>query len=412
MKRVKMQLPFGLGSMALEFEEGRPIKAVSPADAPSDANAIRRSLTNPTNFEDFATFISHKKKLLVVVNDHTRPTPTAEVLKALELQDKDVTTVIAGGTHREPSAEEIEQIIGGNKPPYGGKVAVHKATDEASFTSLGKTSRGTELSFNPLLFSADEIIVVGSVEPHYFAGYTGGRKFLLPALAGFTSITMNHSLAAQESSKVLALEGNPVHEDFMEALEMFGKLDDIFSIQLVLNQRHQVSYSNSGGIIQSFNEAVQHAREIYAPTIPEKVDIVISVNKPPMDIDLYQSQKAIDNVKLSVKKDGIIILVSSCREGIGDRNFYNLLTSEKKGVESEDSHKFGYHKAVKLTNLLKTARVFAVTNLPPSIPKAIGLSPYQDVQKAVADATEAKGRDSTVLVVSDGAITVPLPQTG
>ncbi len=395
--------------MTLEFEEGRPVEIVSPADTPPDPESIRRSIGNPIDSKDFTSFISDKKKILVVVNDHTRSTPTAEVLKCLELRGKEVTTVIATGSHRAPDQMELEGILGGKTPPYGGRVAVHNSRDTSSLKSIGKTSRGTELSFNSLLFEADGIIPVASVEPHYFAGYTGGRKFLLPALAGLDSIANNHCLAAEESSRVLRLEGNPVHDDFMEALEMFGRFDDIFSIQLVLNMKSQISYSSSGHIIQSFKQAVGFANQIYVPKIQEKADIVISVNKPPLDIDLYQSQKALQNVELSVKEGGIIILVSSCPEGIGDPNFYSLLTSKNAGIGKENSRKFGYHKVVKLQALLKKARVFAVTSLPDSVPKAIGLTPYQDVQKALADATAIKGKNSRVLVVLDGAITVPMP---
>jgi nickel-dependent lactate racemase len=395
--------------MRLEFEEGRPVETVSPADAPPDPESIRRSIANPIDSEDFVSFISDKQKILVVVNDHTRSTPTAEVLKYLELRGKEVTTVIATGSHRAPAQREFEAIIGGKMPPYGGRVVVHNSKDTTSLRPMGKTSRGTELSFNSLVFEADGIIPVSSVEPHYFAGYTGGRKFLLPALAGIDSITNNHCLAAEESSRVLRLEGNPVHEDFMEALDMFGRFNDIFSIQLVLNAKSQISYTCSGHIIQSFKQAVEYAKQIYVPKIQEKADVVISVNKPPLDIDLYQSQKALDNVKLSVKEGGIIILVSSCPEGIGDSNFYRLLTSEGGGVGKENSRKFGYHKVVKLTNLLKKASVFAVTSLPESVPKAIGLAPYQDLQKALADATRIKGNKSRVLIVLDGAITVPVP---
>ena len=230
--------------MKLEFEEGRPVEIVSPADTHPDPEAIRRSIANPIDSKDFASFVSDKKRILVVVNDHTRSTPTAEVLKCLELNGKEVTTVVTTGSHRSPDPMELEGILGGKTPPYGGSVVVHNSKDKSSLKSIGKTSRGTELSFNSLLFEADGIIPVASVEPHYFAGYTGGRKFLLPALAGLDSIANNHCLAAEESSRVLRLEGNPVHDDFMEALEMFGRFDDIFSIQLVLNVKSQISYSS------------------------------------------------------------------------------------------------------------------------------------------------------------------------
>jgi nickel-dependent lactate racemase len=405
-----MEIPFGHGITTLEFEKDRPVRVVSPRNTPADAKAIQRAISNPVKFESFDSFLSEKRKLLVVVNDHTRPTPSLQVLNELPLKGKEVTTIIAGGTHRTPNTSELERIIGGAVPPYGGKVTLHNSRDRSALKGMGKTSRGTELFFNKLLFDMDGIIVVGSVEPHYFAGYTGGRKFLLPALAGYESIAMNHSLAAEESSRVLALDGNPVHDDFMEALNMFGRTDDIFSIQLVLNNQHHVSYASAGHIVESFNECVEHAKQIYAPTVPKKVDIVISVNKPPLDIDLYQSQKAIDNVKLAVKDNGVIILVSSCREGIGDRSFYDML-SPGSGDLSTRAGQFGYHKAVKLRNLSKRVSIFVVSSLEPSIPSAIGLKSYQDTQSALEDASKLKGSDAEVLVVLDGAMTVPQPET-
>jgi len=397
--------------MNLEIEKGRRVEVVSPEAAPSDGDAIRRSIANPIDFEAFDSFVSHRHRLLVVVNDHTRSTPTAEVLKELPLRNNEVTTIIASGSHRAPDAREIRKIIDGEAPPYGGGVVVHNCRDTNSLRRLGRTSRGTEVYVNSLLFDADGIILVSSVEPHYFGGFTGGRKFLLPALAGFDSITTNHCLAADECARVLALEGNPVHEDFMEALNMFGRFTDIFSIQLVLNQKSQVSYACSGHVIKSFEKAVEYANDIYVPKVQGKADIVISVNEPPLDIDLYQSQKALDNVKLAVKQGGIIILVSSCREGIGDQHFYKLLTPENNGVGSKDANKFGYHKAVKLSNLMKTASIFTVTNLPLSIPKTIGLTPYHTAQDALEGATKIKGKDSDVLVVLNGGMTVPVPRT-
>ena len=402
-----MLIPFGNRTMPLEVGEGRSVRIVSPRSTPADLNAITRALVSPVEAGPLKNFTSDKRKFLVVVNDHTRPTPSHEVLKHLPLGGKDVTTLIAGGTHRQPDVKEVERIIGGKVPPYGGRVAIHNSRDKSSLKAMGKTSRGTELFFNQLVFDTDGIIVVGSVEPHYFAGYTGGRKFLLPALAGYESIAMNHSLAVDEGARVLALEGNPVHEDLMEALNKFGRFDDIFSIQLVLNDKHQVSYASAGHIVQSFHQAVKYANQIYVPSVPKRADIVISVNTSPLDIDLYQSQKAIDNVKLSVKKGGVIILVSSCHEGIGDKSFYEMLTSR---TDLTNARQFGIHKAVKLRNLLRDVSIFAVTSMDASIPEAIGLTSYRDVQSAFEDALKTQGKDSEVLVVLHSAMTVPQPK--
>lgn len=289
---VKIDIPYGRVTVGFELVEGTPVEIVSPRKTPADECSIARSLSEPTAFTDLESFVADKRKILVVINDHTRPTPTSTVLKKLDLKGKDATTIVATGAHRSPHPEELSRLLGATMPPYGGKVIVHNSRDSASLKSVGQTSRGTKLFFNPLLFAADGIVVVGSVEPHYFAGFTGGRKFLLPALAGLESIMANHSLALDKRSRILSLDGNPVHEDFMEALDIFGRNDDIFSIQLVLNSEQQVSFTSSGHIIQSFTECVERAKDIYVTPVKAKADIVISVAQPPLDLDLYQSQKA------------------------------------------------------------------------------------------------------------------------
>jgi len=403
---VEIDISYGQGQKRLVLSKDQPMETVSQKKTHADPESVTRSLSSPTKFAGFDSFISARKKLVVVVNDHTRPTPTAAVLRDLGLRGKDVSTIIACGAHRSPNQQEIEQILGGAIAPYGGRLLVHDARDKQSLIEIGSTSRGTKLLLNHLLFESDGIIVVGSVEPHYFAGYTGGRKFLLPALAGLESIVMNHALSTDDNSGITKLEGNPVHEDFMEALQLFGRYDDIFSIQLVLTPEHQVSYTSSGHVVHSFFDAVQRAKDTYVVPVRTQADIVISVAKPPMDIDLYQSQKAIENVRLAVKKGGIIILVSNCRDGIGDRGFYELLASKDKPM---NSHTFGFHKAVKMAKLLEDVTVFVVSDLPAVVPRRICLTPFTDVQEAVDKAIEVKGKESRVLTVLDGSIVVPIP---
>jgi len=332
-------------------------------------------------------------------------------LRNLILRDKDVVTLVATGTHRSPTRDELSGLLGGTNPPYGGKVAVHNSKDEGSLTPLGETSRGTKLMMNSNLFNADGIIAIGSVEPHYFAGFTGGRKFFLPALAGYRSVEMNHSLALDENSKILALNGNPVHEDFMDALQIFNRNEDIFSVQLVLNMKQEITYTSSGRIVNSFEDAVEHAKEVYTTKVKEKADIIIAITKPPLDLDLYQSHKSAENVKLALKEDGVLILVSKCADGIGNRAFYDLLAGGESAIsKAKESKPFGCHKAVKFSELLKKAHFFAVTDLPPTILNSIGVQAFSSVQTALDEATRMKGAQSQVLVVDDAAVAVPVPE--
>jgi nickel-dependent lactate racemase len=404
-----LNLPYGQSHIQLELDESRPVEIVSPKRIPADDDAIAKSLTKPIAFTDLPSFLLKRDKILVVVNDHTRPTPTRDVLKSLNLDGKDVTTIVATGAHRSPYQNELPRILGGPLPPYGGNVVTHDSRNMQCLNSIGCTSRGTKVFVNRHIAAADGIIVVGSVEPHYLAGFTGGRKFLLPALAGLESIMANHMLALDERSRILSLNGNPVHEDMMEALTLLGRDEDIFSIQLVTNFDHQVSFARSGQIVNSFTEAVDDARGIFAMPVQAKADIVISIAKPPMDVDLYQSQKAIDNVKLALNDGGVLVLVSRCSDGIGDRGFYDILARDKTKGKVENQS-FGYHKAVKMAEVLKRVHVFAVTGLPPDVLRAISIRPFMNLDSALEEATKIKGKGSRVLIVLDGSVTVPLPQ--
>jgi nickel-dependent lactate racemase len=406
---MKLDIRYGQGTMRLDVSDDRPIDVVSPRRTPADESSIARSLTSTQAFPDLPSFLSSRKRILVVINDHTRPTPTAKVLRALHLKGKKVTTIVGSGAHRSPFQRELEGLLGGARPPYDGKLLVHDSKGEANLRSMGRTSRGTELQVNRQVFDADGIIVVGSVEPHYFAGFTGGRKFLLPGLAGFRSIEMNHSLALNEGSAILRLQGNPVHEDFMEALGILDRYEDIFSIQLILNHNHEVSYASSGHIVHSFTSAVDRAMKAYVAPIQSKADIVISVARPPMDLDLYQAHKAVENVKLALNEGGVLILVAPCEDGIGSTAFYDLLASGADVFNKiRERYRLGYHKAAKLTQLLANTKLFAVTNLQSDMLSAISIPPYRDLQSAFDDAARFKGKDARVLIVLDGSLTVPV----
>ena len=408
---METTIQYGQTSMKLRMDESRLLGTITPKNTPPDLDSVLRSLSEPVGSADLNSFLETRKKILVVANDHTRATPTPDVLKTLQLKDKDVVTIIGTGAHRPPSSQELSVLLGNVGPPYGGQVVVHDSRNESSLRPLGETSRGTKLLMNSHLFDTDGIVVVGSVEPHYFAGFTGGRKFFVPALAGLKSVEMNHSLALDPNARILALEGNPVHEDFMEALHLFNRNEDIFSIQLVLNSKQQISYTSAGNIVDSFRDAVEHAKENYTTSVKAKADIVIAIARAPMDLDLYQSQKAIENVKFALKDDGVVVLISRCPDGVGNRGFYDLLSAGSEAIrEARESKIFGCHKAVKLTEFLDRAHVFAVTDLPTKLLEAISIKPFTSVQRALEEATRLKGKESTILIVDDAGVTVPIAE--
>ena len=255
---------------------------------------IAKALANPINHKSFDEFIAGDEKIVIIVNDGTRPTPTAKILKQIypKIRDKNKIFIIATGCHREGTLEEYEMIFG--KEIYAeisakGEVCDHDSKkDEMSY--LGESKNGTQMYLNKIVAEAKKVIVIGSVEPHYFAGYTGGRKAFLPGVAKYETIEQNHKLALSADAQALRLEGNPVYEDMIDAMKVLAHID-VFSIQTVLDSEHGVYYASAGDLNDSFYDCVKKADEVFCVNIPRKADIVISVAPYPMDVDLYQAQK-------------------------------------------------------------------------------------------------------------------------
>ncbi|MGA2785366.1 MAG: nickel-dependent lactate racemase [Candidatus Bathyarchaeia archaeon] len=407
---MKLTIPYGNVTMPLNLD-GRSIREVSPKHVSVMDDVLSKSLVHSRESSSLESFVSERKKLLLVINDHTRPFASG-LLGRLPLKCSDVTTIVATGSHREPTPEELRLLFGGDAPPYGGRVVIHNSRDPSCLKTLGSTTRGTDVRLNLNVFNSDGIIVIGSVEPHYYAGFTGGRKFLLPGLAAFESIEMNHSLALDDKAQILRLEGNPVHEDFMDALRMFGRNDDIYSIQLVMNNNHEIEFASSGNILSSFMDAVQQATKKFVCEIDYKADILIAVVNSPLDIDLYQAHKAIENVKLALKDDGVLILVAKCSDGIGNRGFYDILSSKSDILEAvTQKYTFGGHKALRITQLLQRVKIFAVTEIAPTLMETISIRPFSDLQSAMEEAVKLKGSDLNILLVHDAGVAVPVPRT-
>jgi nickel-dependent lactate racemase len=361
------------------------------------------------------------RNVLVIINDATRPTPSAAMLKALlpyfeaaGLRHKDISVLVATGAHRAPTEDEYRIILGDSYNIFRPLCTAHdpKKTDE--MVLLGVTRRGTQVALNRRVVVADRIIVTGSVEPHYFAGFTGGPKAFLPGVAAYDSIKTNHEHALKSEAKTLSLAGNPVHDDMDDAVELIKT--PVFSLMTVLDKDQKTAAAFSGGMMASFREAVEVSKKIFCIPVPDKADIVISVAKYPMDIDLYQSQKAIDNGALALKDSGTLILIASCRDGLGDKTYARLLASSANPADALKKigreYKLGFHKAAKMAMVSNRAGIRAVTELPSQELESMFIEKSASPQEALEVALECAKAQGTktpkVLVLPDGCVTVPV----
>lgn len=411
---MKIKIPYGKETIEVEVDDERVLGIIEPNPVymGNETETIRKGIQNPTNSKSFDEFIEDAKALLFIVNDHTRPTPTAKVLEVIydRVKDKDVKFLIATGIHRKPSEYELGFIFGNYLGILKDRIYVHDSSRNKDMVYLGTSSTGTEMYVNKLAAEAHKLVTIGSVEPHYFAGYTGGRKSILPGIASYKTIEQNHKLGLQPEAKALALEGNPVHQDMTDVLKTLGE-KEIFSIQTVLGKERKVYSCASGHIHDSFLQAVDKAHEVFCVDIEEKTDIVVSVVHFPADVDLYQSQKAIENGRLALKEGGIIILVSECRAGIGDECYFNLLSSSKTPLEVMDrvgeGYILGYHKAAKIAQLATWAEIWGVTGLKGEDLESAFIKPFPSIQQAIDKALEVKGKQAKILFLMDGSHTVP-----
>ncbi|MFC2041563.1 nickel-dependent lactate racemase [Chloroflexota bacterium] len=412
-----IEVPYAKSKIEVNINDTHIAGIIAGNDVPivDENEVIINALENPINSRRYEDFIKAVKDLLFIVNDATRPTPTSRILETLFKlgEPSNPKFIVATGAHRAPTEEEKHQIFGRFFNKYKSQIYVHDSRAENEMVYIGTSRNGTELYLNRLVTEADNIIIISSVEPHYFAGYTGGRKSLFPGVSSFRAIEQNHKHAMDNRANSLLLEGNPVHEDMMDALKPFDHAK-IFAVMTVLDKYQQIYAATSGHINDSFLAATERAKEVFVAKIEQKVDIVVSVARFPMDIDLYQSQKALEHGKLALKDGGILILVSSCRAGTGDDTFIRLLSSCSTPTEVfkriSEGYVLGYHKAAKLAEINLWATMYSVTDLPDAILESIHIKPFHSLQNALDQALKEKGRDAKVLFLLDGTLIVPMSE--
>jgi len=415
--RIEIKIPYGKEYVTINVDISHEVLTPNEFEMRDETQIVSEALSNPIGKEPFEEFATDADKLLVIVNDATRPTPTKRVL--WELRDTlrnhpDVKFIIATGVHRAPTEEEYRFIFGELYDEFKDRIYSHDARIDEDMVYLGVSSNGTEMYLNKMVPETRNILVIGSVEPHYFGGYTGGRKSFLPGVASYKTIEMNHKMALSDSARSLALEGNPVAEDMIDAMNVLKDLN-VFSIQTILTGDHKIYALTAGDLFKSFDAAIDLANEIFCVKCKRKGNIVITAAPYPMDIDLYQSQKALDNGKLALEKGGIEILVSECRDGIGEEAFLDLMgsagTCEEVLQKLDVEYKLGYHKAAKMAQIGTWASMWMVTDLDDSIVTKAKLTPQEGIQQALDRAVEqikSQDKEPYAVIMPQGSLVIPL----
>ena len=410
-----LSIPYGDNTLPLQVPEENWGEILAPTEILpiSFETGLKQALEHPLDSSPLADFLKDCRSLLILVNDETRPTPTGHVLEYLwpDLAAFPKKIMVATGTHKPSTEKGCHRIFDPLWPEVRSQVLFHDCREERGMVFLGETSRGTRVMINQEIMMADRILVIGSVEPHYFAGYTGGRKAIVPGVAAHSTIGANHSLAMDLKAQPLKLEGNPVHEDLEESLRLLP-VPPIFSLMLVLTPEHRLYAAYSGSIQETLTAAAQKADEVFSLPFQNKADILISVVFPPLDIDLYQSQKPIEHGKMALKEDGILILVMPCPQGPGSPEFQKLILQsgdpEKAKFLLYQPYGLGHHRIIRNLKFLEEGgQVWGITDLDPAFLSQTFIQPKPSLQEAVDMALARKGRAAKIHVLLNAGLCVP-----
>ena len=369
-----------------------------------EQDLIIGALENPVSSQSLAGLAYRKKDVCILVSDITRPCPSYKFLPYLvkELKDADVSSVkiVFGlGIHRSHTREEQVKLV-------GAKIAEQCKLidfDKNKCKSIGSTSYGTPVELSQEVISSDFIIATGNIEYHYFAGYSGGAKALMPGVCSYNSVCANHSMMLEESARAGEFAHNPVRQDIEEAGRM-AQIDFIFNV--ILDDSKKIIGAVAGKNNEALLQGISIYDWLYEISSAEKADIVItSAGGYPKDINLYQAQKALENVKDIVKDGGIIILAAECAEGFGEDKFAEWMQEAKdfEGLFKKIRQKFvlGGHKAVAVSKLLTRARVILYSNFDRAATNNMGFEKIDEIG-AFINGKLRENKDLRIAVVPNG----------
>lgn len=338
----------------LPLPPGTRLTVIEPA--PGGPPLTRRALAAIVN----RTGWDHRRPTLFVVNDRQRATPTALLLSLIEPPLKEWTRarfVVATGSHPSPDRRELEAVFGrALLPGIRDRIIVHDAR-AASLVTVGRTARGTAVAVNPALFDTEAVVAIGSAEPHYFAGLTGGRKSLVPGLASFETIRQNHRMACATGARPLVLVGNPVHEDLEEACLLVlaeGRRRGVAAVESVVavHRGRHVFFVDRGPIAGAAERALPAAADLWARCVPARFPVVVAEPGAPLDRDFYQALKAFEHGRHILMPGGVLVLAAACPRGLGPRHFVQLLEEiadpERFAPDFGEDYDLGAHKVANL----------------------------------------------------------------
>jgi len=418
---MEIKLAYGRSGLSVDLpkESTTVIEPVFVDGLPDERGAVEKALKAPIESPPLASLGGKESRVAIAVCDVTRPMPSHIVLPEILQQLKDVpkenvTILVATGTHRPSSRNELERMLGSGVLEEF-TVVNHVATAEDELDRLGRSSDGTPIWLNRKWVDADLRITTGFVEPHFFAGFSGGPKLVAPGLAGIETIMSLHSadLIGHPNSTWGIVDENPLHTVIREIAGLTGVS---FAVDVTINRKRQITSVFAGELFEEHARACSVARDSAMQPVANPFDIVVTTNSGyPLDLNLYQSVKGMSAAARVVKQDGVIVCAAECSDGVPAPGEYaEILASapdpcallemiQKPGYSRQDQWEAQVQALVQLK-----AKVYLKSSfLTADEVRAAHLTPTDDVARTVREEVEIRGPDCTICVLPEGPQTIP-----
>jgi len=419
---MRIDLPYGTESRSLIVPAGVGVDYVTPRDATAfedTADALERACSNPVDAPPLEELIRGKKTITILVSDLTRGGGTKEILPLLIdcLGQKGVPRdrigiLVARGTHRKLSKEEKKFFRTG--PLQGVAVEEHDCDDNTRLSALLLTERGTPVRVNRIIKQSDLVIILSAISFHYFAGYGGGRKLIMPGCADRASIIANHRLSLQDTKPVELhancrpgnLDANPVHEDMCEVLDAAG---DTFTLNFFCDDLGRLIFLNAGGTIESHRQACDAYSTFFRVQAGYRASVLIlSCGGHPYDLNLLQAHKALYHGTEIVNPGGAILFYAMCGEGVGSVSLHNAIKHKRDKFFAGAFENYDLNNQTGISLLTRTAkyRVAMVTEMDDDALASAGIERCTNAEAFVADTLDRYGANR-ITVVPSGSRTLP-----
>ena len=419
---MDIRLPFSTEGLQLHLDDDLDFEILTssiesmPKSGKSEDEIVLDAMAHPIGSPKLSELAVGKKKVVIICSDHTRPVPTKHIVPFMldEIRqgspDADITLLIATGFHRETTRDELVGKFG-EKIVESEKIVVHDCRDMDAMVNLGILPSGAPLLINKIAVEADLLVSEGFIETHFFAGFSGGRKSVLPGISSKVTVLGNHCSAFIDSpySRTGILENNPIHTDMIAASNM---AKHAYIVNTVIDADKKVVYAVAGDAIKAHEAGCEFLQK-YCQVVPKKAaDIAISTNGGyPLDQNMYQSVKGMTAAEAAAKDGGIIIMVSNCGDGHGGEGFYQALKNcespeklmeEVLKVPQDETKPDQWEYQIQSRILMHHKVIYVMCEKYRGIAKEMGFEVADTVNEALEMALKEKGRDAHIAVIPDG----------